>query len=406
MSALTMMTIQKALPEAIPLAIASLYLALVSTLITVILHSFYRRLQTHTRYTSWAILSLFSLLCGISLAIPSYHRYSHFHTLYKSWHLATYVSASLHHLHSRVLDATYYPSALRPQFTEWLRTTTPWVSIPTAASISPERVWWAQQRAFAGLSWALFVTIQGYLRGVPYLWAYMLLSQLTGSISFAANMFFLAILLHPLPPRTPSPTPPKRRTLMPMWLPQTYTTLFAFASLAIYARQSLVTNQTAFLVTWILPNILIYIPLYVFPDNEDEARCRETVEYWKRLYSFILLSGTVAHIVAWKEVFALVNGDGSARDLVKLLAEVLGETLWPPGRNGIVAAVGWDVVLLGLSVSLWMGMRGRRWIMPVVKGITGPFGGGWGQMVTGWVLMAFGSVAVVAGGFAGELDFR
>ena len=52
------------------------------------------------------------------------------------------------------------------------------------------------------IPWNLFLAIEGHRRNIPLLWCYSSLAQLV-SLSYAQNLFFLAMLL------TPSPLPPK-----------------------------------------------------------------------------------------------------------------------------------------------------------------------------------------------------
>jgi hypothetical protein len=60
------------------------------------------------------------------------------------------------------------------------------------------RAWWGEQIDLAMLSWGLLLAIEGRRRKIPQLWAFMVLAQLIG-LSFAQNLFFIAILLTPVP---------------------------------------------------------------------------------------------------------------------------------------------------------------------------------------------------------------
>ena len=60
------------------------------------------------------------------------------------------------------------------------------------------RRWWGQQVDLATISWSMLLAIEGRRRQIPYLWAYPLLSQ-TVSLSFAQNLFYIALLLTPSP---------------------------------------------------------------------------------------------------------------------------------------------------------------------------------------------------------------
>jgi hypothetical protein len=58
--------------------------------------------------------------------------------------------------------------------------------------------WWAQQNNLGLVSWSLFLAIEGQRRKISNLWAFLALSQLV-NLSFAQNLFFVAVLLTPVP---------------------------------------------------------------------------------------------------------------------------------------------------------------------------------------------------------------
>lgn len=60
------------------------------------------------------------------------------------------------------------------------------------------RHWWGQQVDLAANAWGMFLAIEGRRRKIPHLWAFMLLSQLV-SLSYAQNLFYVALLLTPVP---------------------------------------------------------------------------------------------------------------------------------------------------------------------------------------------------------------
>ena len=65
------------------------------------------------------------------------------------------------------------------------------------------RLWWGRQIELATWPWALLVSIEGRRRNIANLWAYPALAQLV-SLSFAQNLFYLALLLTPTPILTDS----------------------------------------------------------------------------------------------------------------------------------------------------------------------------------------------------------
>lgn len=64
------------------------------------------------------------------------------------------------------------------------------------------RLWWGQQLDVATIAWTALLAVEGRRRRIPHLWAYALLPHLV-SLSFAQNLFYVALL------QTPSPIPPQ-----------------------------------------------------------------------------------------------------------------------------------------------------------------------------------------------------
>jgi hypothetical protein len=60
------------------------------------------------------------------------------------------------------------------------------------------RLWWGQQLDLATIAWTALLAIEGRRRRIPHLWAYGLLPHLV-SLSFAQNLFFVALLQTPVP---------------------------------------------------------------------------------------------------------------------------------------------------------------------------------------------------------------
>lgn len=60
------------------------------------------------------------------------------------------------------------------------------------------RYWWGQQIDLATVSWGMLLAAEGRRRKISQLWAFMLLGQAV-SLSFAQNLFFVAMLLTPVP---------------------------------------------------------------------------------------------------------------------------------------------------------------------------------------------------------------
>jgi len=88
----------------------------------------------------------------------------------------------------------------------WLSDTAVYQDAAEVVAEKSRRHWWGQQIDVAKISWALLLAIEGRRRGIPFLWAYLSLAHLV-NLSFAQNLFYLAMLLTPAP--IPKPNAPE-----------------------------------------------------------------------------------------------------------------------------------------------------------------------------------------------------
>lgn len=80
----------------------------------------------------------------------------------------------------------------------WLNETSFYLDAVQILTERPRRFWWGQQLDLGLISWTMFLAIEGRRRNMPLLWSYQLLAHLV-SLALAQNLFFVAILLTPLP---------------------------------------------------------------------------------------------------------------------------------------------------------------------------------------------------------------
>lgn len=86
------------------------------------------------------------------------------------------------------------------QLKQWLRETPIYLDALEIVAEKTRRWWWGQQLDLATTAWTALLAIEGRRRRIPHLWAYALLPHLI-SLSFAQNLFYVALL------QTPSPIP-------------------------------------------------------------------------------------------------------------------------------------------------------------------------------------------------------
>lgn len=81
---------------------------------------------------------------------------------------------------------------------KWLSDTSFYLDIWEIVIEKARYFWWSQQVSLALIPWSLFLAIEGQRRNIPNLWAFMGLAQLV-NLSYAQNLFFIAVLLTPAP---------------------------------------------------------------------------------------------------------------------------------------------------------------------------------------------------------------
>jgi hypothetical protein len=80
----------------------------------------------------------------------------------------------------------------------WLSDTPIYVDAMEIVAEKTRRLWWGQQLDLATVSWTALLAIEGRRRRIPHLWAYAVLPHLV-SLSFAQNLFHVAMLQAPVP---------------------------------------------------------------------------------------------------------------------------------------------------------------------------------------------------------------
>lgn len=81
---------------------------------------------------------------------------------------------------------------------KWLSDTSFYQDVLEIVAEKARYFWWGQQVSLGLVSWSFYLSIEGNRRNIPYLWAFLGLAQLV-NLSYAQNLFFIAILLTPVP---------------------------------------------------------------------------------------------------------------------------------------------------------------------------------------------------------------
>lgn len=282
------------------------------------------------------------------------------------------------------------------------------------------RYWWTQQLILAAAAWSIYLSVEGRRRNIRHLWAFMLLAQTVG-LSFAINLFFVAVLLTsvPLAPREnesespravvkqrqkksafsdtststltqkttdivlsawtrvrpflpPSPTKPHHHTWEPhalaLFAPVLVSCICAF--LLPYA-----TGTELFFPLHLVSCLALLQPLYpqfFMPESFGSTSPTHSHVYLPRLISAVSFA---LHIK--QSLVALLDADPGAyshrhshylayahlpheeeRTKAYRSATAFGGVLGAFDDHPVVSLVGWDVLMCGLSLGLWAAIRG------------------------------------------------
>jgi len=243
-------------------------------------------------------------------------------------------------------------------------------------------LWWGQQLDLAMIPWSMLLSIEGHRRKIPHLWAYALLPHLV-SLSFAQNLFYVALLLTPSPivtaeepdslsalfhrifPRKPATWTPKPffyiinlilSYVIALWVPYT-------AGKHMFGTAVTILRVLTFLPV-ALPTIL---PRSLGTDHSHQ---HDTYRSIVKIFRGMALASTLFH--ARTSILALFFSLPKAykhRHSIHLPFDTLKVSAWDRSATALerilgsmsdhpaVAAAGKDVLLCALSLGLWAAFR-------------------------------------------------
>ncbi|KAH8890803.1 hypothetical protein GQ53DRAFT_782113 [Thozetella sp. PMI_491] len=272
----------------------------------------------------------------------------------------------------------------RPHIARWLSDTPVYLDAYEIISEKARRFWWGQQLDLALIAWALMLAIEGRRRKIPFLWAYIVLAQ-SISLTFAQNLFYLALLLTPSPIGRES-SPPQTglsrlldRAIPPKpdnWTP--HPALYAFLLLVNYAaifRLPYAAGTPLFiwtvLASKVLPLAFVAGPCIV-PQSWGSILTHPHSAYdgYTALFQFVSLASALlfAKSTATALLYNLPDShkhrhsiripfDTEERSRWERTTGALGKVLGSTSDHPIVAAVGRDVLFSGLSLGFWAAVR-------------------------------------------------
>lgn len=255
------------------------------------------------------------------------------------------------------------------------------------------RFWWGQQIELGTTAFSLMLATEGRRRRIPLLTAFLALAHLV-NLSFAQNLFFLALLFTPSPlpsgdgdlelPVIPLPTsswtrlrnkviPPKPNGWVPNAMLFHAAIILNFgltmglpyaAGTSTFANVALLARASTFLPV-LLPKVL---PVHW---GRVQPRPHDAHESLTRLFKFLSAAAFAIHakttLVAllsnaphshYHRHSVLLPWDREHRSLWERSTNAFGKVLGSTSDHPVVAAVGWDVLLCALSLGLWAAGRG------------------------------------------------
>ncbi|KAK3366338.1 hypothetical protein B0H63DRAFT_498222 [Podospora didyma] len=370
-------------PSYVPLALAALRVATVIYLSSTVVRSLYRahrslgpaqetrhRIEQRSKLTTtFGTLALLGFVFALQSAL-SYATLS-----YTVWAAERGITVP-------TLSDMFSSSADKPglYLKYWLSETPVHLDALEIVAEKARRLYWGQQLDLATVSWTTLLAIEGRRRKIPFLWAYALLSQLI-NLSFAQNLFYVAMLL------TPSPLSAKEsrveRFLEKMfpskpanWWPKpslfyvpsalNYTTIYwlPYAAGTTSFPTAVALTKILSLAPLILPAVVPESWGTVYPDSHDAYRTFSRVFQFMSTASFLLHAKSTA-VGLWSSTpeqykhrhSIRIPFDTEKRSKWERSSTAIEKVLGSVRDHPTVAAAGKDVLLCALSLGLWAAVR-------------------------------------------------
>ncbi|KAK2014742.1 hypothetical protein LZ32DRAFT_555654 [Colletotrichum eremochloae] len=267
----------------------------------------------------------------------------------------------------------------------WLTDTSVHMDALEIVAEKARRFWWGQQIELATISWSLLLAVEGRRRSIPSVWAYLGLAHLV-SLSFAQNLFYLALLLTPAPTAAAYQERPtstvgrlRHRVFPPKpanWLPHPALLLASFCITYVLIYWAPSTAGTAtFAKIAVVGRILSFAPV-VIPSVVPASWGRvynnphEAYGIFIELFRFVSMASFVFHArqtglgllyntpnAHFHRHSRFLTFDKGQRSTWERTTTAIGKVLGSASDHPVVAAVAWDVLLSGASQGLWAATR-------------------------------------------------
>ncbi|KAJ9151728.1 Tetratricopeptide repeat protein 1 protein [Pleurostoma richardsiae] len=329
------------------------------------------------------LVPVFAVLAFISLILAGFSSATYAALSYRVWadERGIQIPTSIFPSSS---NSTEVKNATQVFVTRWLTDVPIYRDAWEIVAEKSRRFWWGQQVDLSLVAWSLLLAIEGRRRRIPFLWAYLSLAHLV-NLSFAQNLFYVALLL------TPSPLPPAggpslsrlgrvRNALFPPkppnWTP--YPGLFLVVLLSAYGTLFVVpyaAGTPSFNTVLGVSKALTFAPLALqdiapvswgkVPEHPHKAYSAFTDLF--RLISLMSMAlhgkATIIGLLSnvpkphYHRHSKLLPWDVETRSKWERTTTAFGKVLGSTSDHPVVAAVGRDVLLCGLSLGLWAAVR-------------------------------------------------
>ncbi|KUJ12736.1 uncharacterized protein LY89DRAFT_699399 [Mollisia scopiformis] len=334
----------------------------------------------------------FSILALVSLVFAGYYA-SRFASLsYRVWATERGIELPTGFFGDRgALRGGEHPGRL--QIVTWLNDTPYYRDALEIVTEKARHFWWGQQVTLGLISWSTYLAIEGQRRNISNIWSFLALSQLV-SLSYAQNLFFVAILLTPVPlpenvreiTRTSVPgtssrytqllervVPAKPEGFVPS--PYSYAVLLALNFMAVLLTP-FAANTPSFmsvaLLARVIPFSFLALP-YVIPESWGtiHSHPHDSHASYTKLFQYISAFSAILHLKSsFLALFYNIPDSTYYRhSLLHPFKEehrstfdrsttALGRVFGAIGEHPAVSAQGWDVLLSGLTLGIWAAIRG------------------------------------------------
>lgn len=385
-------------PSYVPLAVSATHLGLVVYLTYAVgasLYTSYKSLspsQDTRQRQEWRrkLAPVFGGLAVVALVSVAFSTVSYATLSYKVWADERGIE-----LPQRIVgDKGFFPGSQNSSqvyLAQWLHDTPVYYDAFEIVAEKARRYWWGQQIDLGIVSWSLLLSIEGRRRRIPLITAFLALAHLV-SLSFAQNLFYLALLLTPAPisgdddlevPVVPLPTstwvrirnailPPKPTNWCPHPILFLGTIFINLASLFVlpyaaetpsFVRTILIARLSTFLPL-VLPKVVPVSWGTVHPHPHDAFSSYTTLFRVVSLASFILHSKATFLGLQYNMPDShyhrhsrFLPWDVEKRSIWEQSTTAIGKILGSTIDHPVVAAVGWDVLLGALSLGFWSAVR-------------------------------------------------